>query len=593
MMFNGLLTYSDSECGDHFKVGEWEDGDVRAEKSGPPSVADSGAEAERARCLQDKLLATLQILKNKEETVRVQAESLALAEERITALVAKATPPATLTRTHRGLQASPNLKNSANGSNVETTDVSIAAQTQEVDRRTVKSLKDRLSVVEDLYRDCFYESAKQDSLLDCLRRSHLDLCSKERERTLDTKKSLYSYQNFASEVESFKTEISNYLNGSNNDSGMWERSEECDISEELQQIASQLHHLRELLIEECTCGLDEDHKRLKRANEANEMLIGELRHRIGELEEALGAKEIAERGYQNNIADKDEESNQMTQLLNESPSSSRKCCCDELSLELKQVQGLLQEKTLELTQLHQKCHQQDQSIRELKRNLHRADTIVKENRAIRDEVKQLRAEVSSWREQLEDSRRYLRELEHELHRSRQRYRHLEEHYRERTSFADELHDQLEEAQSQSATLCQEMRNAVTALRRCHRKHRDTRRQQQEQLQQQETLIRALQNSHTESERLTEPCCSKRLTSSSEPTPPTPPRRLLRKKPSTHPTRSECGTSTSQQHLHVCSLLASRAISPTDELLERVERAHDALADAQRRWCQHGHSGHRD
>ncbi|XP_047545271.1 uncharacterized protein LOC125077388 [Vanessa atalanta] len=100
-------------------------------------------------------------------------------------------------------------------------------------------------------------------------------------------------------------------------------------------------------------------------------------------------------------------------------------------------------------------------------------------------------------------------------------------------------------------------------------------------------------------------------SGASPLPPTPPRRLLRKKPlclervCQFPVTREAGVQRPPRHdvqldarlshehsihsLHSCDDTPSRESSP-EELLRRVERAHDALCAARRRWARtHAHA----
>ncbi|OWR49841.1 hypothetical protein KGM_201903 [Danaus plexippus plexippus] len=130
------------------------------------SVSDSEA---RARSLEESLEAAMRVLKNKEETVRVQAESLALAEERLATL-------------------------------------------GQEKKEMVQTLQDNLSVIEDLYRECFNETARQDEIIALLRNT-----CRGQGRVMETRKK--REKDIALEVENLKVEISNFLNNStNNDS---------------------------------------------------------------------------------------------------------------------------------------------------------------------------------------------------------------------------------------------------------------------------------------------------------------------------------------------------------------------------------------
>ncbi|XP_045515243.1 putative leucine-rich repeat-containing protein DDB_G0290503 isoform X2 [Pieris brassicae] len=419
------------------------------------------------------------------------------------------------------------------------------------------------------------------------------------QHVVDTQRSsAFAYQDIASEVDHLKAEISNFLNNSNNDSGMWERSEDCDITADLRHIAEQLHRLQDLLTEDCSCGLNEENTILKRANEINERVIGELRDRISKLEDNLVNKENTDQHYETVVAEKEQELREIRNQLNSLENTSqRSCCCDQLSLQLQQVQGSLNDKTLEMVQMQRRYEEQNVTICQLRQELDQTKTIKEE------EVSKLRCEVSSWRSQQEIGSMRLGQLQKDLQRSQHRYRHLADHYKEISSFAQELQTQLKEAHTRGAKLCGEARHLVCAVRHSLKRQRNRQREQNQRIKEQETIIQALQDSDTESALLTEPCCSKYLSSatsfkgdrnrsvSETASPPTPPRRLQNKKSAEgvqQPTRSSCGTGTdTQRPVRVCSLRNNGELSPTEELLERVERAHEALSQAQRRWCHRG------
>ncbi|XP_063358867.1 uncharacterized protein LOC134648306 [Cydia amplana] len=251
MMFNGLVCV-DSDNSDFTK------------DSGGGGSSCAGA---CERYYRDKLIATLQILENKEETIRVQGCSLGVAEGRIAELTARARQ---LRREldHKAQELS-QLRQVAESCRPDKSDVSIGAEIKGVEgqRRLVQTLEDNLAVVTDLYRECFYEAAKQEELIDMLRKSYLDVRLMEKAKTdkitklhniINTqKRSIEQCQDVVLEVESLKSEISSFLNSSNNDSGMWERgSESPDVGEELADILDQLRQLQHMLtVCSCVCVL--------------------------------------------------------------------------------------------------------------------------------------------------------------------------------------------------------------------------------------------------------------------------------------------------------------------------------------------------
>ncbi|CAH2105141.1 unnamed protein product [Euphydryas editha] len=547
------------------------------------------------------------------------------------------------------------------------TDVSASVQDES---KIVKTLRDNLCVIEDLYRECFYETAKQEELITMLRRSYLDMRLVDRQKTdqidflqntLTTQKNSFDrYKDIAMEVENLKMEITNFLNNSaNNDSGVWE----CEPVAELRDIADQLLCLQDLLRTDCICGLEEENKKLKQRNETMEIQIGELQRKLSELELALEDKENIDQKYQKQIEEKEIELHRIRQQLTalEKGTRDQGSACDTLTLQIKELENMLTDKTMELLTMERKVESQEATISNLREELHRANLIVTENEQVRAEVSGLSAAVSRWRAQLADSRRRLRELDAELRRARAHCRHLAALYREKACTAAALQAQLSEAQARGAALCAEAQRATRAVRRWLAAQRARRREQEDKIKEQEQIIQSLRSNERTNVSENEPCCSKYLsrvearrsdhssvrvsetdcskyfsrvearrsdrsvrasettgcskcaysrlnlrTSESEaasPLPPTPPKRLLRKKPLCVERPCQCplrrATAAQRPSRHdamsearaSCELLracrdtdtTSREESGADELLERVERAHEALAAAQRRW----------
>ncbi|CAH0726397.1 unnamed protein product, partial [Brenthis ino] len=619
------------------------------------SVDSAASDATHIRSLENKLHATMQILQNKEETIRVQAESLALAEARIAALISKAQ---SLPKIHQTQQTSLfKTRNSADGNHVEMADVSCTAQIKEVDHTIVKTLRDNLSMIEELYRECFYETAKQEELITVLRRSYLDMRLEKKQCDQTSlvwqRNSMEKYQDIALEVERLKSEITSFLNNStNNDST------------------------------ECTCGLEEENTRLKKLNETMEIQVGELRQRVTELEEALEGKEDQDQQLQLQITEKEQELQHIRQQLFDIEQSSRERVdsCDSLTLQVKDLEELLNDKAVELFNVQHQCESQEVVIKQLREELQTAEAMAKDNVATRAEVGELSEQVRSWRAQLREGRGRLRALDAQLRRARAHCRRLADLYQygilllnnesaewEKAELASELQSQLHEAQRRGAALCAQAQRAVCGVRRWLRVQRDRHSQQEEKIKQQELLIRSFQshNSNTESASENDPCCSRylheprpsdvsrvrasetasssylnetrrhdassfrtsetcpqfledtsrvrmsettcskcaRVSETDSPSPPTPPVRLLRKKSANgdkaqcmegartreagvqRPQRRDAATARalSREHIYFYPHSSSNEVSPPEELLQRVERAHAALADARRRW----------
>ncbi|XP_050685159.1 golgin subfamily A member 6-like protein 22 isoform X2 [Leptidea sinapis] len=600
MMFNGFLLGSDSDTSDFYK-----------EATRACSGAESVSGAEWARTLEEKLNATLLVLKNKEETVRVQAESLALAEERIRDLT-------DLTSHHL---------NSTHPRPAETCDVSVSAHGKGMEQEMLETLRDNLSVIEELYRECFYESAKQDQLIEMLRRSHVELRSADRQKTQYSgqrcgvvhqhQRSCQHYQDIASEMDNLKAAVSNLLNNSNNDSGVWEQQGGgSELHEDLVNVDQQLRRLHQLLtMDDSMCGLSDENVRYKEKNKLLESQLLEAQVRVQEMEAGMSKSTEVEHQYQKQLKEMEKE----LDFLRDQMSVTQKrdaCTCEAYSLQLQQVQVLLNDKTEELAKAEAKCEHQQAQINELNKRLREAETVIKEKNTLNEEVVRVSSQVSAYRDQLQQCRQTLeRELTHAAHTAS----HLAHHCRDKAEFTNDLQNQLEEAQAKGAALCEETKRIVCDVRRCIRRQRQRQREQEYKIKEQEILIKSLQESRLDTEHR-DPCCSRyfnqmgryaresenssctrcpsrsvdRLekTSASEMaggmTPPTPPpRRLLRKKPlCTEMYRNDALPSTSHMQRQESNANA-RPESPTQQLIERVEVAHRALAHAHARWERRG------
>ncbi|RVE55157.1 hypothetical protein evm_000055 [Chilo suppressalis] len=130
-------------------------------------------------------------------------------------------------------------------------DVSASTETQELEKQkiVVRSLQTNLAIIEDLYRECFYETAKQEELIESLRHAYLN-----------ARDTTHIHLDIATETDSLKLDASNCLNSSNNDSGVWERGGarmqgegegqglgEAGVDDDLRHITDQLLRLREML----------------------------------------------------------------------------------------------------------------------------------------------------------------------------------------------------------------------------------------------------------------------------------------------------------------------------------------------------------
>ncbi|KAI8427329.1 hypothetical protein MSG28_001908 [Choristoneura fumiferana] len=648
---------------------------------------------------RNKLMATLQILENKEETIRVQGSSLGVAEARIAALTERACSlRCELDQKARELNK---LRKFAESCRVEKADISITAEMQEVQaqKNIVNTLQDNLSVIAELYRECFFETAKQEELIDMLRQSYLDVRLMDKDKTdkinrlqsvINTQKwSIEQCQDVVIEVETLKSEISNFLNSSNNDSGMWERgSETPDVGEELGDILEQLRQLQDMLTGDCICGLQDENKALKKKNEHLEMQLDKLRHRVSELEGLVSSSHSLGQQYQKQIEEKEQEFYEVRQRLVEfeSANKERGAACETLTRQLQQSQVLLDDKIAELGEARRARAAQDAAVTALREQLDHADQVIKEVGALEREpsyclaasfgralgpvfirtkysaesssrasllgtygLKKL-AEASQWRGQLDQSQARVAELEQRLQAVCAHCTDLEMCCSAKERNASALQGQLEEAHARGAALCDESRRVTACVRHWMRRQRALAREQQEKIKMQESMLnelrRCVETRQNHSVRTStseiEQCCSNsprvractsetyslcsrthqavggsETTFSRGPNPclidceserpscsqctsnrqgrrerssesemascssaPVPPRRR-KKLPPCGDTR--CPWSPGAQHIRFASL--PRHVSPTDELVERVEHLHEALAATQRRWVR--------
>ncbi|XP_053622891.1 cingulin-like protein 1 isoform X2 [Plodia interpunctella] len=493
-------------------------------ESGAASGADSGqcSAVTRAVECRDKLMSTLQVLENKDELIRIQAESLRLLETRI----------AELTRRDEDLRQK--LQEKCNEIKLmqaateyeknNKSSISVATDSKEHER-VVRSLESSLAVIEELYSESFYEAAKQEKLIEMLRSDILDVRMMDKQKDTQIQKlqnvvhtqkwSLEQCQDIAMEVDSLKIEISNFLSSSNNDSGMWERDSspsQGDAVEELREISAQLLQLRDLLTVDCTCGLEKENKSLKQANTAMQSKIAELEQRLSEKENELVEKQIVERRLTEDVGSTEKELSSCRQQLaaQQRAAAERGAECDCLTRRLRQAEALLSDKVAELSSV-QRLHAQEQSVvKELKMELQRAAHLAEENTKVRDEVQRLRGAVWAWRRQLADSERSARALSEQLQRARDLYRDADSRYQEKVRCACQLQEQLDEAHARGAALCEDTRLALLTVRRWMCAFRQIRREHEEKIKNQQETIESLrqrlnQNSNS---KLLDPCCSK-------------------------------------------------------------------------------------
>ncbi|XP_038220837.1 RUN and FYVE domain-containing protein 1-like [Zerene cesonia] len=217
--------------------------------------------------------------------------------------------------------------------------------------------------------------------------------------------------------------------------GVWERGEEGPLSGDLAHIAAKLHTLKEMLTVrvfaryvlthlriclkgECTCGLEEENIRLRHQNEMNEVEINKLQQRVIDLEEALEDKENVDKRYQQQIQEKEYELNRIRQQIYNLDKASQEESCERLTAELKEVKGLLDEKTTELAKVQRTCQQHEATIDELKETLENSNHVAKDS-SVREEVSRLSEQVRCCRSQLRESRRRLRALQRDLRAARE------------------------------------------------------------------------------------------------------------------------------------------------------------------------------
>ncbi|XP_061728999.1 cingulin-like protein 1 isoform X1 [Cydia pomonella] len=480
MMFNGLVCV-DSDNSDFTK------------DSGGGSSCAGACE----RYYRDKLIATLQILENKEETIRVQGSSLGVAEGRIAELTKRASE--LRQELDHKAQELTQLRQFAESCRVEKSDVSIGAEIKEVEgqRRLVGTLEDNLAVVTELYRECFYEAAKQEELIDMLRKSYLDVRLMEKAKTdnitklhniINTqKRSIEQCQDVVMEVESLKSEISSFLNSSNNDSGMWERgSESPDVGEELADILDQLRQLQHMLTTDCTCGLEEENSSLKERNRTLEAELDQVRQRNKELDESL--RHILGQQYEKQMKEKEREVEEAVKKLAEVESTCKERgeACETLKRQLQQAQVLLDDKTAELVEAQKTSTAKDDTIRGLHQNLEHSEKLVQEGLKKLSEVAQSRSEL------VLESQARISELEQRLKHAVRRCRELEAGCRERERSTSELQACLEEAHARGARLCEESRRVTAGVRQWMREKKQQTRDQQDKIKMQKLRIRELE-----------------------------------------------------------------------------------------------------
>ncbi|KAF9819843.1 hypothetical protein SFRURICE_004197 [Spodoptera frugiperda] len=433
-------------------------------------VYDSGAtcsliDSSNATCdasfYHSKLLATLQILQNKEETIGVQADSLAVAEERIATLTDRANE--LKKELDRKTKENQTLRKIADCCKVVKHDVCVVTDRPMEDQRAiVTTLENNLSVIEELYRECFYETAKQENLIEMLRSSYLDVRLMEKQK--------------ADQIGHLQTVI---------DKQKW--------SIDRYQL-------------ECSCGLKEENIKLKKEAEGLRIKMGDLQQKLCSLEGVLALKTEADLKYQAEMEMKHQELSKIREEL----ARSQEDTCEAMSMQLRRTKALLDEKTELINQLKQENECQAEKIQSLQEELEKADSIIKENCKMRSEVSYLSAQVELWRAQLEDSQRHVCALDQELARTRAHTQQIDACYREKASAVAELQAHLEQAYARGAALCGESRRAVGAVRTWMRRMRDKHREQEALLKERDALLEILQRrlEEQQSESHVCPTCEK-------------------------------------------------------------------------------------
>ncbi|KAJ2944422.1 hypothetical protein O0L34_g3757 [Tuta absoluta] len=478
--------------------------------------------ARRARYLQTKLHATQLCLKNKEETVKVQAESLTCAEQRIALLTLRAT------QQRRELESCQQELCKLKGVTMKTQDSCCQARSSKSDaccstftnpccnteantevenqKNMVVTLQNNLSIIEELYRECFYETVKQEELIEKLRKSCLDVRLMEKdkadrigrlENVVNTQKwSLKTCQDVAAEVENLKLEILNFLNNSNNDSGMWEQSVAGDVGEDINDIMLQLHQLREVLQEESidTSTLKQENNSLKELNQELECKISEQHEQMNQLECTIQLKDDSI----NSLRRENEKLGCEIRGLRSELEAAKKRI-GELQNENGCVKTQLTQATeeagevkTEVCRLRARNEELQRKNKVISEELEKADDIIKENCKVRSEVSYLTQQVALWRQQLGASEQRVHSVEAELARARMHCRSVDQCYREKVDAVAALEVQLERAHSRGAQLCAESRRAVTTVRNWIQRMQHTNAEQSLKIKAQQSLISMLQ-----------------------------------------------------------------------------------------------------
>ncbi|XP_028038891.1 polyamine-modulated factor 1-binding protein 1-like [Bombyx mandarina] len=462
-------------------------------KSFQESAADSSSCGGSGRAERHQLLST-QVLENKEETMRIQSESLAVAEARISVLTTKlADMRREVDRKEMEIQS---LRKTIEDNKIEKIGISIDAQTQlELvnQKNVVKTLQDNLSVIEELYRECFYETAKQEDLIEMLRKSILDIRMIERDKSNQIDKlqtvvktqqwSLDKCQDIALEVEALKLEISNFLHGSNNDSGMWERSDASvasGVGEDLQDIMDHLLKLRNMLTGDCICGLQDENARLNEVNKNTQEEVRQLRRRLSDLEVALEEEKQSRKELKQLISLKEDELNVMKSQVSAMGATSRdqSTACDSMSVQLHQLQVMLEDKTEELRRVSQQRDCCEQTAEGLREQLQKTDSVAKENMNLRIEVSSLMKQVSQCRGELADTASRHRALRDELRRAETHILHVDDIFRARARDACVLEAELQAASAGAGRAAAALRGWLARAAALHAEQENTIKTQQ-------------------------------------------------------------------------------------------------------------------
>ncbi|XP_021205563.1 polyamine-modulated factor 1-binding protein 1 isoform X2 [Bombyx mori] len=231
---------------------------------------------------------------------------------------------------------------------------------------------------------------------------------------------------------------------------------------------------------DCICGLQDENARLNEVNKNTQEEVRQLRRRLSDLEVALEEEKQSRKELKQLISLKEDELNVMKSQVSAMGATSRdqSAACDSMSVQLHQLQVMLEDKTEELRRVSQQRDCYEQTAEGLREQLQKTDSVAKENMNLRIEVSSLMKQVSQCRSELADTASRHRALRDELRRAETHILHVDDIFRARAREACVLEAELQAASAGAGRAAAALRGWLARAAALHAEQENTIKTQQ-------------------------------------------------------------------------------------------------------------------